>query len=364
MRCRLSHLYCRVSRVSCLVSLICLTATSSVAAAPVISIVDGKIVLTGLGSSKGLSVVVADGKEDEIAARPAMNGEWADESGKVVFTPKYALKPGTKYRILGAGDRLEVRVPAAERGKPTILTRILPSTEEIPENVLRFYLEFNQPMPRGDVYKHIQILTEDAKPVVQPFLELDDELWNADQTRLTLLIDPGRLKREVKPQIDLGPVFVQGKKYTLVVRGSWPTLDGGTIGKDISKPIVAVARLGDGIEPKNWKLTPPSSERSELTVSFARPMDNVLLQRSLKVIGPNGREVAGTPECIQSDRAWKFRPRATWVPGDYKLHVDPILEDVCGNTIGQPFEVDVRLPAKAAHKPKAIDLPFAVPRHK
>ena len=77
--------------------------------------------------------------------------------------------------------------------------------------MLRFYLEFDRPMPRGDVYKYVRLLNEKGDKVPLPFLEIDDELWNADQTRLTLLIDPGRIKKEVKPRIDLGPVFEAGR---------------------------------------------------------------------------------------------------------------------------------------------------------
>src|SRR5947209_15510906 len=68
-------------------------------AAPSASVVDGKIVVTGLLSTKAMSVVVADGTEDEVAARPAVGGDWSSADGQVVFTPKYPLKPGARYRV-------------------------------------------------------------------------------------------------------------------------------------------------------------------------------------------------------------------------------------------------------------------------
>src|SRR5918995_741406 len=112
---------------------------SPLLAAPAAEVAGGKIVVTGVKSHEGLSVLGADGAEDQIAARPAVSGEWATADGKAVFTPKYPLRPGTKYRILGAGDRLEVRVPKPPPGKPTVVSRILPTATELPENVLRFY---------------------------------------------------------------------------------------------------------------------------------------------------------------------------------------------------------------------------------
>src|SRR5262245_55826007 len=80
-------------------------------AAPTAKVEDGKIVGSGMPSDKGLSVVVAEGTEADIAARPPMAGEWTNSDGKVVFAPKYPLRPGTKYRVTGGGMSLEVRAP-------------------------------------------------------------------------------------------------------------------------------------------------------------------------------------------------------------------------------------------------------------
>src|SRR5262249_33955421 len=157
------------------------------------------------------------------------------------------------------------------------------------------------------------------------------ELWNADQTRLTLLIDPGRIKKEVKPRIDLGPVFHQGRKYTLAVSGKWPTLDGSTLGDDRSRTITIMPPIPEGIDPKSWKVQPPGNESAALRVSFRRPLDHVVLSRSLAILGPDGRAVAGTGDATDSETGWQFRPQAKWTAGDYVLRVDTSLEDVCGN---------------------------------
>ena len=38
-----------------------------------------------------------------------------------------------------------------------------------------------------------------GQAVADPFLELDEELWSTDGRRFTLLFDPGRIKRGLKP---------------------------------------------------------------------------------------------------------------------------------------------------------------------
>ncbi|HKB04393.1 MAG TPA: hypothetical protein VKD90_19370 [Gemmataceae bacterium] len=331
-------------------------------AAPTAGIADGKIVVTGVGSSNRLRVVVAEGTEAEIATRPAVSGEWAAAAGKAVFTPKYPLQPGTRYRVLGAGDGLEVRIPKPDSGKPTAVTHIYPTATELPANVLRFYVEFNRPMPRGEVYKHVHIYTDEGKKVELPFLEIDDELWNADQTRITLLIDPGRIKQEVKPRIDLGPVFVRGKKYTLVVSGKWPTLDGVPLGEDVRKPISATTAVCDALDPKGWQVSPPPTDNDALRVAFGRPMDRPVMMRALTVLDAHGKAVAGRAEPADDDRGWTFTPKGGWVAGEYTLRADPVLEDVCGNRVSRPFEVDLLKSTPKDPKPAPVDIRFTAGR--
>lgn len=40
-------------------------------------------------------------------------------------------------------------------------------------------------------------------------------------TRLTLIIDPGRIKRGARPLEELGPALKAGKKYTLAIGREW-----------------------------------------------------------------------------------------------------------------------------------------------
>ena len=84
---------------------------------------------------------------------------------------------------------------------------VYPSSATLPENQLRFYLHFSAPMSRGEVYQHLQLLDQDGKPIVLPFLEIGEELWDTTGQRLTLLIDPGRIKRGLCRASSLAPCW-------------------------------------------------------------------------------------------------------------------------------------------------------------
>ena len=164
----------------------------------------------------------------------------------------------------------------------------------------------------------------------------------------------------MKPRIDLGPVFEPGKKYTLVISGQWPTLSGEPLGKDVTKTITATAPIPEALDPKAWKITPPADGKGPLTVAFGRPMDHPLLVRCLTVHDSAGKAVNGVVEPADQDRGWTFRPTTPWTAGTYTLRVDPVFEDVCGNRVGRPFEVDLLKPAPKEVKAERVDLPFAV----
>jgi len=88
---------------------------------------------------------------------------------------------------------------------------VFPSAAALPANQLKFYVQFSAPMSRGEAWKHIRLLNHEGKPVDLPFLELDQELWDPNYQRLTILFDPGRIKRGLLPREEAGPIIEQGK---------------------------------------------------------------------------------------------------------------------------------------------------------
>ena len=109
----------------------------------------------------------------------------------------------------------------------TRVVSVWPSRELLPENLLRFYVSFSAPMSRGEAYRRIKLLdASTGKPVDAPFLELDEELWSPDGTRFTLLFDPGRIKRGLRPREEVGPVLEAGKSYSLMIETRLARRDG------------------------------------------------------------------------------------------------------------------------------------------
>lgn len=269
--------------------------------------------------------------------------------GVLWFRPRFPLAPGVRHTA-GFDWPGEPGVPFEPLtieythphppAPPAAVTGVYPGGDTVPENLLKFYLTFSAPMRRGEAYQRVRLLGPDRAPIDLPFLELDEELWDPSGTRLTLLIDPGRIKRGLKPREDVGPVLEAGGRYTLVVDGGWPDAAGRPLGAAVEKAYTATAPAAERVDPAAWTVTPPAAADGPLEVRFPRPLDRALLERSLAVADAAGRAVEGTATIAAGETGWRFTPSRPWPPGDYRLAVGPDLEDLAGNRPDRLFDAD------------------------
>ena len=318
-------------------------------------------------------VVVDDGKPADVAKKQAVAGDWSVAGGALRFDPLYPLAPGVTYRVfcdLSAAPRaklkgaplvLTVAVPKPPPGPRVGVLAVFPSANRLPENTLRFYVHFSGPVARGDVYKHFKLVRDDGEQVLRPFLELDEELWSADGSRLTLLFDPGRVKRGLVPREEDGPVLEEGRGYTLTIDASWQDAEGRPLKASFTKSFSVFAPDEEPVTPDEWKLVAPrAGSDAPLTVRLSKPHDRALLQRVLWVVDASGVRVEGTLTVGGGERVVAFAPSKPWAKGNFKLMIDASLEDICGNRVGEPFELDPLKPTPLKPKVKFAERAFAV----
>jgi hypothetical protein len=296
---------------------------------------------------------------------PAMLGRYEVLSNCVRFTPQFPLEPGVKYRATfrtesGAPITSSYQIPVTSTQATTRVSAIHPGADVLPENILKFYIQFSAPMSGGRIYDHIHLRDSTGKSVQLPFLEIDEELWNRDMTRLTLFLDPGRIKRGVKPLEEVGPSLEVGKSYSLTIDRSWRDAKGLPLVADFEKKFKVAAADRDPPDPAAWRISAPKAGKQiPVRVEFNEPMDHAISQRALKVIDSSGFAVAGAVELDAADRRWSFTPELPWKKGAYQIFVPTIIEDLAGNNIGKPFDVDL---AEGAHVATnaLVKLPFTV----
>ena len=309
--------------------------------------------------------------------RPAMLGRTvADDSG-LRFEPSFPLRRGLRYvavfvpdeitKLLGILDDLgpvlrhELDLEATHGPPSTSLVAAFPSADELPENLLRFYLHFSAPMQQGDSYRHIQILDSAGNTVQDAFIELDHELWSPRGTRFTLLFDPGRLKSGLKPRRDVGPALESQHDFVLIVSAEWPDSRGRGLVAGFRKSFSVTPPDHESPRPTLWEVTsPPAASRRPLEVRFAEPLDEALLHHTLWILDEEGERVSGDVEIADGERLWRYRPGEPWKEGRYLLQVNPRLEDRAGNSIAKPFEVDLSRSEAPELSDQPVRLPFVV----
>jgi hypothetical protein len=308
----------------------------------------------GGGWSSIFAVYAAEGDA------PPMLGVYSIENGSLVFRPRFPLAAGVRARAVfhpphGTAIEAVFETQKADLTASTRVQHVYPSTDVLPDNQLKFYVFFSAPMRRGDAWPHIHLLDQNGKAVDMPFLE--QELWDRDYQRLTVLFDPGRIKRGLLPLQEAGQAIEDGKQYTLVIDREWRDARGAPLQEGFRKSFRAGPADRTPPDPSQWRLSAPQAGTSDaLVVDFPKPMDYALLLRLLDVPG-----VSGTASVEREETEWRFIPSQPWKPGEYRLVVDTALEDLAGNRIGQAFDVDIFEKVSEHLSSKTISLPFRIP---
>ena len=279
---------------------------------------------------------------------PPMAGAWTIVSGdRLRFEPQFPLVRGVRYRAefraTGATPLVSFFELAADTtASATTVLHVFPSAATLPENQLKFYVHFSAPMSRGRTFGQIELRDATGRAIELPFLELDKELWDPAMTRLTLLIDPGRIKRGVKPLEDIGPVFEAGKKYSLTIGSECRDAEGRPLRVGFEKKFLVGPADRTPPDPARWKITAPAAgTRAPLVVAFGEPMDHALALRMIGVVLPTGAALDGEIALGAEEREWRFVPAQPWPAGPHRLVVATMIEDLAGNRIGKPFDVDL-----------------------
>ncbi len=349
----------------------------------ILSILESKQLTQGQWSSFFSVRVVSDSKAGAEEA-PPLWGRYEIADRVIRFVPRFPPETGVVYRAEFDPARLrslakelstaivitEPKTPeppitstfSIEKTEvpPASVTAVYPSGERLPENLLRFYIHFSGPMSRGEAYRHLKLIDlATNKPVHAPFLELEEELWSPNGMRFTLLIDPGRIKRGLKPREMFGPVLEAGKSYCLVIDQGWTDAAGNSIQSEFRRTFRAGPPDESMPDPKKWSiLAPQAGTRDPLEARFPEPLDRALLERVVGVLDPEGREVAGAISITEGETIWRFAPREPWRDASYRLVVGSELEDVAGNSVASPFEVDLTTPITKRVASDRVEVPF------
>ena len=283
---------------------------------------------------------------------PPVAGRWVQKRNQLEFIPAYGWAAGQAYTAVleapGAASkkRFYFQIPWKKaNGQAPEVLGIFPTAEVLPANQLKLYVQFSKPMQLGYAYDKIQLFDENGTLIDQPFLLLKPELWDDQMQRLSLWFDPGRLKRDLVPNRELGTPLEEGKTYTLVVSSDWPDRDGQELKTAIRKTFTVGPADRTKPSVQDWEVeTPAVGSRAAIRINFGESLDYALAQRGIHLFDAKGNEISVQKRLVQGEAVLILEPPGPWTATSYKIRVEAVLEDLAGNNLNRLFDRDLKDP--------------------
>ena len=274
-----------------------------------------------------------------------MAGRLVRDGDDVCFVPRFPFVDGTSTPSPWPGRAVAVLTrPRPERPAVPRCLAIHPTAAEVPRNLLRLYVWFSAPMSEGYAAGHVRLVDAAGDTLAGALLPTEHELWERDRRRLTVLLDPARIKRGLAAHRQAG--------YPLRSRRAVPAGGRRRVPRRARPPLRGARRAGyavgrtsgAGSNPAPGSL-PPRRRHPRAARGHLRPARSTTACSAAACASP--ARTAGRW------RAARARPGRTvvaadaappWAPGPHQLVVDPVLEDLAGNSVSRVFDRDLARP--------------------
>ena len=293
---------------------------------------------------------------------PPIMGSYERGNDQIIFTPRFPFRYGMTYLAANEDSLLfTFTIPTYNSGPAPQITYVYPSTDILPANLLKMYIEFTVPMQTGKSYRFFTLVDEKGDTVNIPFLELQPELWDPTNQRLTLWFDPGRVKRDLGPNQLKGTPLIDGKNYTLTISKNWRDVYGRKLLDTFEKKFHVIISDRTQPNPDSWTFTKPTiGTREPLIIHFQEPMDYAVAISSIDLLRHDYTVVSGRTELKTGEKDLYFYPQKPWQSDRYKIRFEGRLEDLAGNNLNRLFDRDLETVSKESEKQEYffIDLPI------
>ena len=290
----------------------------------------------------------------EKALQP-IPGTFHMDRESIRFEPRFPFLRDTLYSLIVYDDTksnqqrqfeaYSIQSPPSNLDPVTEIISVYPTTNQIPVNQLKFYIHFSNSMSEGNASRAITMHRIDTGERLENVFLNEPELWDYEHKRLTILLDPARIKRGLQGNIESGYPLVEGVPILLNIKEDLVDGRGARLksSRQMKYNIGPPERLL--VEINNWSYNYPRPNSIDpITVKFDRPMDHALTHRCLCIQAGSGQQIQGYTQVGPEEKSWQFFPAVPWGTGQYAVVVGDILEDLAGNSIKRVFDRDLHEP--------------------
>ena len=307
---------------------------------------DDPVVVSGLSDLGAMSHDIAPSVFSVYVAHPGdvppVMGSYSFDGNAITFMPRFPFQPGQEYRVVvdygSNASETTFLIPAAAVPSETVVDVIYPTAAIVPENLLRFYVQFSEPMRGRDAYTSVTLFDASGAVVEDAFVETTPELWDESMQRLTLICHPGRVKRGLALNRREGPPLRNGQTFTLRVDGMLNAA-GQPLAERYEKTFAVGPADRVSPDPDEWVVRAPRANTTEaVQVDFGESLNQVLFDRLIAVVDTAGTVLDGWITSDVEGTVWVFRPTTSWSPGRYDIAVHVAMEDLAGNRLDMLFD--------------------------
>jgi hypothetical protein len=268
-------------------------------------------------------------------------GDYKTVNGDLIFTPTIPLQIGQNYFAICNAEKLEFQIPIPDNYRKPSVIWIYPSNDTLPSNLLKFHIEFSKPMSRIG-YANVELSDENGENIERAFLKEIPELWNEDHTQLTIWIEPGRIKRGLGPNMELGPVLKKKNRYSLFISRRFRDENGIELDQNYTKNFVVGAADREKLNINEILFNYYTYDEFDyISVKFEEPVDFASSISNLKVTDSNKQVIAGDWQLTERDKEAIFRPHHKLEVGHYEVLLNSVIEDLAGNNFNRNFDQEI-----------------------
>jgi len=239
------------------------------------------------------------------------------------------------------------------------VTAVYPSSDILPENLLRMYIQFSKPMKTVHNLEHIKLMNSEGEEIKGAIFNNTQELWNKNQKQLTIILDPSRVKTDLVVNKTMGRALEPNNSYQLVISDLEDINH-----QKLEKPFIKEFSVSkaDTIAPdiQGWDLNIPTyNNKEDFGIEFPEMLDFNSLSQRLIITNSKNEVIKGSVLIEQKETVWKFKPTIPWKKGNYFLYINARLEDPSGNNLNGLF--DHKIGSLNYNKEgKTLHIPFTI----
>ncbi|MFP2994845.1 Ig-like domain-containing protein [Spongiivirga sp. MCCC 1A20706] len=286
----------------------------------------------------------------------AVLGDFTKSNGNISFTPIVPFSSGKEYVLYKEDQLISTFIIDTFSNESNKLLALYPATERVPENLLKIYLVFSQPMEEvGSALDHITVKNTTTNKEVDIFLDLQTELWNKEHTGLTLWLDPGRIKTGLVPNKQKGLPILKGNSYEVYIDKNWKAANGMPLDRNYTRRFIVGDRDTQKPDWNSWKLILPEANTQEpVVIKLNETLDAMLLQESFAFFNSQDVLIKGQYAISHDKNELIFTPDENWISGGYFIEIASKLEDLAGNNLNHLFDEPISQKGDSAESKSAF----------